>query len=526
MRHFVRVLLASAAIALLVPSAASATGFSFGVAAGEVKSDSAILWARSDQSGLTAVKVATDKDFNHVVRFSLAFAFPFNDLTVQRKVDGLKSSTRYWYRFTRGSNASAVGTFVTAPGRNDNAPIRFAWTGDTDASPAVGQTQPFWNNFDIFKRMQEENNQFNIHLGDTIYSDSEVPGRLNPVALTVAQKWGKYKLNLGQAKLASLRGAAGFYSQWDDHEFINDFSRFENVFSSGSINGQLLYLRGLKAFTDYAPVDFSFHDGLYRTRRWGKNLELFFLDERSFRSAKASANGVCDNPATPGAPDLAPTAPQSPTRNFFAALVPSLAQPVSPACLAAINDPNRTFLGQSQLSKFLYDVKHSDARFKVIINEMPIQQFYALPYDNWSGYEADRQRVLHGLQGVKNTVFLTTDVHGTLVNDARFKTLEPGGPVNSGILDVTVGPAATANFGQEIDGATGIPGGGGLIDNLFLKPQPPAGVGMQCSIIDQFSYGEVAVTSSKLTITPKDINGAPQTSADGPCGPFVLNFQP
>jgi len=524
MRHFVRVLLATVVIALLAAPAANANGFSFGVAAGEVTSNSAKLWARSDHSGLVGLGVATDKDFNHVVRRSIVLALPFNDGTVQRRVNGLRSSTRYWYRFTRHGSASAVGTFVTAPGRNDNAPIRFAWSGDTDASPAVGATQPFWNNFDIFKRMQEEGNQFNIHLGDTIYSDSEVPGRLNPVALTVAQKWAKYRLNLGQAKLASLRGAAGFYSQWDDHEFINDFSRFENVFSSGTINGQLLYLRGAKAFTDYAPVDFSPSDGLYRTRRWGKNLELFFLDERSFRSAKASANGVCDNPIS-GQPDLAPTAPQS-TRNLFAALVPSLAAPVSPACLATINDPRRTFLGQHQLNQFLSDIHRSDARFKVIINEMPIQQYYTLPYDNWSGYEADRQRVLHGLQGVKNTIFLTTDVHGTLVNDARFKTLEPGGPVNSGILDVTVGPAATANFATEINQATGLPTAGALVDAAFFEPQPPAGVGMRCSILDQFSYGEVSVNSSKLTVTPKNINGAPQTSDDGPCGPFVLNYQP
>ncbi len=63
-------------------------------------------------------------------------------------------------------------------------------------------------------------------------------------------------------------------------QFINDFSRFENVFSSGTINGQQLYQNGSKAFTDYAPVDFSSKDGLYRTRQWGDNLELFFLDER------------------------------------------------------------------------------------------------------------------------------------------------------------------------------------------------------------------------------------------------------
>ena len=526
MRLAVRAFLATAAVSLLAPSLASAQGFSFGVAAGEVTSHSAILWARADHPGLDVVSVATDSGFNHVAQRHLIFASPLNDLTVQRRAEGLKSSTRYWYRFTGFSgDSSAVGTFVTAPKAKDDVNIRFGWTGDEDAETLPGQTQPFWNNFDIFKRMQDEGNRFNVNLGDTIYSDSEVPGKLNPVALTVPQKWAKYKLNLGQQKLTSLRGSAGFYSHWDDHEFINDFSRFENVFSSGSINGQLLYLRGAKAFRDYAPVDISHRDGLYRTRRWGKNLELFFLDERSFRSAKASANGVCDNPIS-HQPDLAPTGPPA-TRALFSALVPSLAAPVSPACLAAINDPRRTMLGQAQERQFLHDVKHSDARFKVVMNEVPIQQFYALPYDRWEGYEADRQRILHGLQGVKNVIFLTTDVHATLVNDARFKTLEPGGPVNSGITDMTVGPAATANFGQEIDGATGVPGSGGRIDSLFFEPQPPAGLGMQCSILDQFSYGEVDVTSSKLTITPKDINGNQQVGGnDGPCGPIVLNYQP
>ena len=98
--------------------------------------------------------------------------------------------------------------------------------------------------------------------------------------------------------------------------------------------------------------------------------------------------------------------------------------------------------------------------------------------------------------------------------------------VNSGILEATVGPAATASFAKEIDGTVGIPGAANLVDNLFFEPQPPSGLGMQCSGIDQFSYGEVSVSSSQLTITPKDINGNPLITDDGVCGPFVLNFQP
>ena len=33
------------------------------------------------------------------------------------------------------------------------------------------------------------------------------------------------------------------------------------------------------------------------------------------------------------------------------------------------------------------------------------------------------------------------------------------------------------------------------------------------------------MSSTQLTITPKDINGNPLITDDGVCGPFVLNFQ-
>jgi hypothetical protein len=190
--------------------------------------------------------------------------------------------------------------------------------------------------------------------------------------------------------------------------------------------------------------------------------------------------------------------------------VPSFAEPVSQQCLDAIRSPDRTLLGRPQLERFLRDVRRSTARFKVVMNEVPIQQFYALPYDRWEGYEADRQRVLGGLRGVKNVVFLTTDDHATLVNDARLQTLESGGPRDSGILEVSVGPAATANLAIEVDAETGRPGAAALADSAFFQSAPPGGVGMRCSVLDQFSYGEVEVTRKRLTITPKGIDGRPE----------------
>ena len=231
MRLPVGALIASAFVLLLAP-AASADSFSLGVAAGEVSPNSATLWGHADQAGETRVEVATDVGFTNIVRSFKVQAQTANDLTVQRRVEGLQSSTPYWYRFTSGPATSDVGTFVTAPKTNDDASIKFAWTGDYDAESAVGQTQPFWNDFGVFRSMQAEGNDFNVALGDTIYSDSEVPRQ----AATRPRPHGRAEV--GQVHAQPRPSAAGrppwrrglLLRHWDDHEFINDFSRFENVF--------------------------------------------------------------------------------------------------------------------------------------------------------------------------------------------------------------------------------------------------------------------------------------------------------
>src|SRR4029077_1407803 len=127
-------------------------------------------------------------------------------------------------------------------------------------------------------RIRKENNNFNVLMGDTIYSDSEVPGLDGPAsaAVTVPQKWAKYKTNLGLKPWPNLRGATSYYAHWDDHEFINDFARSQNVFPENGGNvefhGQQLYKNGVKAFLNYNPITYSAKSGIYRTFRWGKNL--------------------------------------------------------------------------------------------------------------------------------------------------------------------------------------------------------------------------------------------------------------
>ena len=546
--------LAALGLAALLPSSASAS-FKYGVAAGEVSSTSAKLWAHSTKSGPGTVVLGFDRGFLSPQAVKRVSASAASDNNMQATVKGLKPGRTYFYRFNQNRANSKIGTFKTAPATSSNATIRFAWSGDADAERAKGQRKPFYNNFQVYDRMRRERNNFNINLGDTIYSDSEVGATFengvykgSEPALTRRAKWAKYKQNLALANLANLRTAGGLYSHPDDHEWVNDYGRNETLTGthangqSFGIPGGPLYKPGVQAFQDYAPVGWSASKGFYRSFRWGKNLEVFFLDERSFRSAKAGSPEIhtCDNPQS-HSPDLAPTAPQS-TRALFGAVVPSLNQPVSQGCLDTINSPSRTMLGTRQYNAFTAAIKRSTATWKVIVNEVPIEELYELPYDRWEGYAAERTKLLDFLKGnVKNTVFLTTDHHGNLVNEVQTNTLQANGTPTThyGILDIATGPVATQTFKKEINGATGqdpqTGSNGTLVDAAFLEPAPPGGLGMSptvnpntCSAIDVYSYGQVTVSASQLKVELKDLNGQPVREEEGSkpiCGPYVLSKQ-
>ncbi|HEU0248065.1 MAG TPA: PhoD-like phosphatase N-terminal domain-containing protein, partial [Gaiellaceae bacterium] len=207
-----RRLVVLAAVATLVVAAVSAEaappGFRYGVAAGEITSKSAVVWTRAPVRGAVCLFF---KPRSVPSRCVSGQARPQNDLVVQVRLDGLIPGARYVYFFTQGARESAAGTFTTPPVPAANATARFAISGDADATPGANG-KPGFNRFEIYARMAAEKNDFNINLGDTIYSDSEVGGA--PVARTVAQKWGKYKLGLALPALRTLRASAGLYSHW------------------------------------------------------------------------------------------------------------------------------------------------------------------------------------------------------------------------------------------------------------------------------------------------------------------------
>ena len=228
-----------------------------------------------------------------------------------------------------------------------------------------------------------------------------------------------------------------------------------------------------------------------------------------------------------------PTAPES-KRKLFGALIPSLKEPVAQKCKNAIDSPKRTMLGQAQYRRFLHDVEASNARWKVVMNETPIQQFYGLPYDRWEGYAHERVKLLKALEGadVQNLVFLTTDTHAAFANVVRLRTLDgdvapsnaPANPADTPYNDFIIGPVATTPYWQEIGEATGSPNAGELFSKVFFKPPPQAGLGMFCAQGSQPSYAEVTVTGRSLTVAYKKADGSTVLDVDGttPCGPYTM----
>lgn len=103
-------------------------------------------------------------------------------------------------------------------------------------------------------------------------------------------------------------------------------------------------------------------------------------------------------------------------QTFFPTLLPELRSQYPlvsnnppDGCLEAINEPRRTILGPVQKKTSLDTLSNSIAKYKFIINEVPIQQVYFRPYHRWEGYSAERQEILNFIKinKIKNVIFLT-----------------------------------------------------------------------------------------------------------------------
>jgi alkaline phosphatase D len=302
---------------------------SHGVAAGDVTSHSAVLWARSSFPGLMNVQVDTDPGFKHPRPSAHpASAMEAEDYTASLKVDGLQPGTMYYYRIWLTSGVDQLpplvssprtGSFKTAPDSATSAPVHFLWGGHLGGQSYCRRAG---KGYAIFSKMQEQNPDFFIALGNMIYADEgcprggpdgeglwqnepgDFPG-VTDEAISWADAgrvrdiyWKHWRYDRADRHFQRFLANTPMYSQWNDHEVLNDFGAdwsYWNRATKDREGFRELVIEGRDAFFQYAPIDRSQVDlnRIYRSFRWGKDLELFLVDTRSYRSR----NELPDTPA-------------------------------------------------------------------------------------------------------------------------------------------------------------------------------------------------------------------------------------
>ena len=201
------------------------------------------------------------------------------DFIHQFEIKDLLPGTRYTLlaegRPKGGTDASCKvdGTFVTAPSADTPARIRFA--------VVTGQDYPRRDTpqgHRIYPLMQMQNLDFFVHTGDIEYYD-----RSRPYADTLELarfKWNRiYALPL----LRSFHNNTASYFMKDDHDTLKDDCWPKQTY------GDLTWEQGLAVFREQVPMGKK----TYRTIRWGKDLQIWLVEGRDFRSP----NNIPDGPA-------------------------------------------------------------------------------------------------------------------------------------------------------------------------------------------------------------------------------------
>lgn len=483
-----------------LPAVANGSVFADGVASGDVTHASAIIWTRANTEADVVAEVASDDDFEpgDVVWSQAVTPDPADDYTIKLDVTtGLSAATSYWYRFAEddeSGDVSDTGRFRTAPDPNVSAPFKMVYSGDSNTLMDPDTGEPAYGHFEAMAAAAAENADLFGYLGDTIYSDDPAP------VADLSDYWAKYKAVRDPTLfpgVQQLLKSVATIAEWSDHEVVNDWNPV-TVDPTQRTHGE-------EAFRRYMPI----RDGgpLYRGFKWGKDVEIFSLDGRSYRSPQADVDpahpGICNNTHT-GKADLAPTAPAL-MRTIFGALLTELQYPTQGDCLGLIRNSSRTMLGAVQKAWLKSGLQTSTAKFKLVMNETPIQEYFALPYDRWEGYEAERRELVNFVKNnnIQGVLWLTTDTHAVYNNTVRYNVLRKLFPTGT-TQEVVVGPIGTETYSKEVQNVVGSIGPLAISIVMWL-------VGTGCVNLDVNSYGVVQYDpgAGKLTVTPKNPSGVP-----------------
>ena len=363
-----------------------------GVAVGDVSSQSALVWLRTDGPASVQIEWATVSRWERASKLATVVApvartasittTAETDYTLTIPLEGLSPATRYRYYVLIGSadqttkslaaSLAAKGEFTTLPDEKTSAAVTFAWSGDLGGQGRCRQGMGGYPIFDVIHRHHPD---FFLFLGDTIYSDNPCPSPPNEPgadfkATTLQTYRVRHRYQRAAEALQRFLRTVPVYVIWDDHEVRNDFA--------GPYDEQMP--AGRQALREYWPIASPEEDPhrMYRSVRCGSDLELFILDTRQYRSRNEDRDG-----------------------------------------------PFKTMLGDAQLKWLLSGLRVSTATWKVIATSVPLSVEKAgLGNDGWgrepsgTGFGRERQVIVDAILGhkIKNVVFLAGDVHWVQAN--------------------------------------------------------------------------------------------------------------
>lgn len=471
-----------------------------GIQIGDLAPGRAMIWSRADRPARMFVEYAFDENFTDAKTIRGPHALEDTDFTARQDLVGLPQGkdvyVKVWFEDltnARGKSEPVTGHFHTIGKRDD---IRFVWGGDT-AGQGFGINESF-GGMKIYEAMRKVEPQFFIQSGDSVYSDGPIPAskpaengqiwtnlvtpEVSKVAETLNEFRGRYKYNLLDENLRRFNAEVPQIWQWDDHEVVNNWSDSKDLSQDPRYTVKdvpLLTARAGKAFHEYAPLrphDAEESERIYRKISYGKLLDVFVIDMRSYRGPNTGNLQTKESAET-------------------------------------------AFLGETQLAWLQDELKHSNATWKVISADMPIglnigdspdaqgkARWEAVANGNngpAAGRELEIARLLKFIkhEQVNNIVWLTADVHYAAAHyydpaKAQSKDFKPfwefvAGPLNAG----SFGPnSADGTFGPQV---------------VFTKAPPAGQVNLSPYAGLQF-FGEVNIDKSSraMTVDLKDIDGA------------------
>lgn len=319
-----------------------------GVASGDPHPDSVILWTRrpptkNSEAKKLILEVADDSSFRRVVATTTATLSADADWTTRVLAAGLKPRRVYYYRFTDEHGfGSRVGRTITAPAENDNRPVSFTFVScqNMQMGGANAYRRMIWEDE---RKSAADQLSFVLHLGDFVYEVVWYPEdrkqgyyarrvrdvvryphgekiRDFHVPTNVDDYRALYRNYLLDPDLQDARARWPFVCMWDNHEFSWKGWQSQQDFS-GVRPAQTCKVAANQAWFEYQPSrvvksnpsidtytppavrdtplrEFDDHGlglepgnltainslKIYRTLRWGRNVELILTDNRSYRS--------------------------------------------------------------------------------------------------------------------------------------------------------------------------------------------------------------------------------------------------